>query len=338
MNDFIIQNQKQKNKLKRFQSRVGGKKVVSFIVPCYNEELNIDAAYSHIRGFWESNIVDFDFEIVFVDDGSRDRTVQKIAVLAQSDPRVKLIQFSRNFGKEVATTAGIGYCTGDACIMYDADLQYPIEKLPEFIAKWQAGAEVVVGIRDKKKTNNFVEILGSFLFYKTANLMAEIQIQAGALDFRLIDRVVIEEFNKFTERGRMTRALIDWLGFERDYVSYVENERFAGEASYSFNKRVKLALSTFLSTSLFPLKFAGYLGVIIILITGPLGVVMSVNKYLLGDIFGWNTTGAAQVGVLTAFLIGINLVCMGLTALYIANIHTEVANRPLYIVKNTINL
>ena len=314
------------------------KKVISIIIPCYNEEQNIEEAYSHITKFWESKIPDYDFELVFVDDGSRDKSVQIITKLSKSDGKVKLVEFSRNFGKELATTAGIQNCTGDACIMYDADLQYPIEKLPDFIAKWEKGADVVVGIRDKKNTNNLVEKIGSYCFYKLINIIAEVEVRAGALDFRLMDRIVINEFNKLTERGRMTRSLIDWLGFKRDYIFYKENERFAGEASYSFIKRVNLALSTFLSTSLFPLKFAGYLGIIISIITGPLGVILAINKYLLKDILGWSTTGATQVGVLTAFLIGINLMCMGLISLYIANIHIEVTNRPLYVVKNRLNL
>ncbi|MBC7472170.1 MAG: glycosyltransferase family 2 protein [candidate division SR1 bacterium] len=314
------------------------KKIISLIIPCFNEEQNVAQAHSHITTFWKTLKYDFDYELVFVDDGSRDSTVLEIEKLAKKDSQVKLVQFSRNFGKEIATTAGIQNCNGDACIMYDADLQYPIEKLPDFLDKWENGADVVVGIRDKKKTNNFVEKFGSMMFYKCANLIAEVEIKAGALDFRLMDRVVIEEFSKFTERGRMTRALIDWLGFKRDYIYYTENERFAGEASYSFDKRVKLAFSTFLSTSLFPLKFAGYLGIWISIITGPLGIIFAINKYMLGDMMNWNTTGATQVGILTAFLIGINLMCMGLISLYIANIHTEVANRPLYVVKNKINL
>jgi polyisoprenyl-phosphate glycosyltransferase len=313
------------------------KKTISLIIPCYNEEQNIVEAYTHITTFWKTLKYDIDYEMVFIDDGSSDSTCQKVLQIARQDSKVKLLQFSRNFGKEIATTAGIQNCTGDACIMYDADLQYPIEKLPDFIEKWLAGADVVVGVRDKKKTNNLVEKFGSYMFYKLANMMAEVEIEAGALDFRLIDRVVIEEFNRLTERGRMTRALIDWLGFKREYISYVENERFAGEASYSFGKRVKLALSTFLSTSLFPLKFAGYLGIVISSITFPLGIILAINKYLLADLFRWNTSGATQVGVLTAFLIGINLMCMGLVALYIANIHIEVTNRPLYVVKTKTN-
>jgi polyisoprenyl-phosphate glycosyltransferase len=151
------------------------KKIISLIIPCYNEEQNVAQAHTHITKFWKTLKYDFDYELVFVDDGSRDNTVIEIEKLAKKDNQVKLVQFSRNFGKEIATTAGIQNCTGDACIMYDADLQYPIEKLPDFLDKWEEGVDVVVGIRDKKKTNNLIEKLGSMMFYKCANLIAELE-------------------------------------------------------------------------------------------------------------------------------------------------------------------
>lgn len=313
------------------------KKLISIIIPCFNEQESIEFAFHQISSFWKKIEDDYDYEIVCIDDGSRDNTSMIIEQLSKKYSNIQCIQFSRNFGKEIATTAGIQHCNGDACIMFDADLQYPIEKLPEFLEKWKQGADVVVGVRDKKKTNNLIEKLGSKLFYFFVNLIAEFEIQSGALDFRLIDRVVIDEFAKFTERGRMTRALIDWLGFSRDFVFYTEKPRVAGEASYSLSKRFKLAFSTFVSTSLFPLKLAGYLGIFIVVISGPAGIVLALNKYVFGDILNWNTTGSTQVGVLSVFLTGVNLICMGLISLYIANIHTEVSNRPLYVIKKILN-
>jgi polyisoprenyl-phosphate glycosyltransferase len=313
------------------------KPLISLIVPCFNEQESIEMAVHEIATFWKKIAHEYDYEIVCVDDGSRDKTSHLIEKISAKNQHVKLIQFSRNFGKEIATTAGIAYCSGDACIMFDADLQYPIDKIPDFLEKWKQGADVVVGIRDKKKTSNIIEKLGSFVFYKLVNMIAEIQIRSGALDFRLMDRSVINEFNKFTERGRMTRALIDWLGFKRDYVFYTENPRVAGVASYDFSKRLSLAFNTFISTSLLPLKLAGYLGVFITLISGPIGLFLATNTFLFNDIFGLSTTGSTQVGILSVFLTGINLMSLGLIALYIANIHTEVANRPLYVVKKTLN-
>jgi polyisoprenyl-phosphate glycosyltransferase len=313
------------------------KPLISIIVPCFNEQESIELAVQEITKFWKKIDQEYDFEIVCVDDGSRDQTSQIIEKLALKNPNIKLVQFSRNFGKEIATTAGIAYCSGDACIMFDADLQYPIVKIPDFLEKWKQGADVVVGIRDKKQTSNIIEKLGSFAFYKMVNMIAEIQIRSGALDFRLIDRSVINEFNKFTERGRMTRALIDWLGYKRDYVFYTENPRVAGVASYDFSKRLTLAFNTFISTSLLPLKLAGYLGVIITIISGFVGFFTTINKFVFNDPLGLGITGSTQVGILSVFLTGINLMSLGLIALYIANIHTEVANRPLFVVKKTLN-
>jgi polyisoprenyl-phosphate glycosyltransferase len=310
------------------------KPTISLIIPCYNEEQNIDFAYSEITAFWHLHMQACNLELVFVDDGSKDATAEKINVLASKDPRVSFIQFSRNFGKEIATTAGIQHCTGDACIMFDADLQYPLEALPEFFAKWQAGYDVVVGSREKKQTNNIIEIIGSYLFYKIVNAIADIEVRAGALDYRLMDRKVIDEFCRLTERSRMTRALIDWLGFHRTYIGYSEKPRNAGEASYSFIKRVKLALNTFVGTSFFPLRLAGYAGVGVATLSGVAGVVVAINRFVLDDPLGWATSGSTSIGILVVFLTGINMMCMGLISLYIENIHVEVVNRPLYVVKN----
>lgn len=313
------------------------KPLVSLIIPCFNEETNILNTYQTIQDFWNQNLAkDYALEIVMVDDGSTDTTAKEIEKLAQKNSNLKFIQFSRNFGKEIATTAGIEVCTGDCAIMFDADLQYPINKLPEFLQKWASGSEVVVGLRDRKKTRNLIEKIGSFAFYKIIKLISEVQIESGALDYRLIDRVVISEFTRFTERGRMTRALIDWLGFTRSYVCYAENDRASGTASYSFAKRVKLALSTFVATSLLPLKLAGYLGVLICLVSGLLGLFILITRYLLGDPFGLSITGSAAIGIMVVFLTGVNLMSLGLIALYIANIHTEVSNRPLYVIKKKV--
>ena len=309
-------------------------KILSVIIPCYNEESNISHFYKAFCESWKNPKLDkVDYELIFVDDGSRDTTVTEVQKLIEIDPKVKLIEFSRNFGKEVALSAGVENCVGDACIFVDADLQYPIDRIPDFVEKWLAGADVIIGIRDKKKTNNIIEKLGSIAFYKIINSISETKILPGALDFRLIDRVVIDEYNRFSERGRMTRALIDWLGFKRDFIHYQELPRLHGEPAYSFNKRVKLALSTFISQSLLPLKLAGYLGLFIFIISSILGVFIIIQSYILRDPLGLKISGSAALGVLNSFLVSIILMCLGLIALYIANIHTEVANRPLYVIR-----
>lgn len=304
-------------------------KLISIIVPVFNEEKNIPLFYAAIRKVLDS--LPYDFELIFINDGSVDKSSDEVRRIIEIDNRIKLLDFSRNFGKEIAVTAGINHCQGDACLIIDADLQHPIEKIPEFIAKWENGAEVVVGIREKNKGEGWVKKFGSFFFYKFINRISDMEIVSRSTDFRLLDRIVIDEFNKLTEKNRMTRALIDWLGFQREYVFFEANERVHGKASYSFWKLVRLAFNSMISFSLFPLRIAGYMGILITILSAILGIFIFITKYVTESL---NFTGPAILAVVILFLIGIVLICLGLIALYIANIHGEVCNRPMYIVRN----
>ena len=308
-------------------------KLISIIIPAYNEEKNIPLAYLELQKIFKICSEKYAFEIVFVNDGSRDNTLAEIEKLADQDSQVKYIDFSRNFGKEVATTAGLNSCNGDACIMVDADLQHPIDLIPEFIKKWELGADVVVGVRNKNKSVGWLKKAGSAAFYKIINKIAEVKVVPNATDFRLIDRIVIDEFNRFTESKRMTRALIDWLGFKRDYIYFDANERINGEASYNFWKLFTLALNSFISLSLLPLKLAGNLGVVITLFSGIAGFYILLGKYFFHWHFASTFSDAENLAILIVFLVGILLTSIGLIALYIANIHGEVINRPMYVVR-----
>ncbi len=305
-------------------------KLISLVVPIHNEVENIPALYAALLRVSDS-IPNYLWEFLFVDDGSTDNSVSLINTLAAKDSRINLIEFSRNFGKELATTAGIHAATGDAVLMLDADLQHPPELIPEFIKKWEAGAEVVIGIRLSNTRESLVNRLGSRLYYSISNLISETEILSKATDFRLMDRKVVDEFNKFSERSRITRGLVDWLGFRRDTVEFVAAPRAFGTARYDFAKRCALAFSSFVSHSLFPLRLAGYLGITIIAISLPLGIFMFFSRYIFTNFY--NFSGTAILATILLFLIGIVLACLGLIALYIANIHTEVANRPLYVIR-----
>ena len=307
------------------------KKLFSIIVPVYNEEKNISLFYAKIQLILKT--LNYKWEIIFINDGSSDKSMLELEKIVEKDKQVKIIDFSRNFGKEVAVTAGINTCKGMACIILDADLQHPIEKIPEFIAKWEAGAEVVIGVREKNKGEGLVKKIGSYFFYKMINLISSMEIVTRATDYRLLDRVVIDEFNKLTEKNRMTRALIDWLGFRRTYVHFQANERMYGKPTYSFWKLVRLAFNSMISFSLFPLTLAGYLGIIITFLSGLLGLFIFINRYITNNLY---FSGPAILAVVILFLIGIVLICLGLIALYIANIHAEVTNRPMYIVRKKI--
>jgi len=309
-------------------------KTISIIIPAYNEEKNIALIYAKLAEVFRSfDAEKYAFDMLFVNDGSTDNTIKEIEKLTQGDPRVRFIDFSRNFGKEVATTAGINNCDGDACIMIDADLQHPVECIPQFIEKWEQGCEVVVGIRNSSKSDSAVKKIGSKLFYAIINKIAEVEIVPNATDFRLMDCTVIDEFNRFTEVNRMTRALIDWLGFRRGYVHFDANERINGTASYDFWKLLKLAVNSFVSLSLVPLKLAGYLGICITLVSGVSGAYILFGKYFFHTPFASTFSDAENLAIFIVFLVGIILMSIGLISLYVANIHREVIGRPKYVIR-----
>jgi len=307
-------------------------KKISIITPIYNEEVNIPLFYEQVKKIISSLSPKYDFEIIFVDDGSTDKTAEISRKIADSDSQVKYLEFSRNFGKEMATTAGLNHCKGDCAILIDADLQHPVEIIPKFIMDWEKGFEVVVGIRKSSKSDTFIKIFGSKLFYKIMSKISDTEIAPSSTDFRLIDRKVIDAFNQCTERTRITRGLIAWLGFKRSFVEFEANERVNGKASYNTLKLIKLALSSFVSMSLFPLKLAGYLGIFIIVVSGFLGILIFVEKVILNDPMGFTWLAFLVVAVL--FLVGVILSCLGLIALYIGSISQEVSNRPMYVIRD----
>ena len=310
--------------------------LISVIIPCYNEAENISALHAAL--IEATKKLPEDFEFIYVDDGSTDGTVAVIKKLRHTQANVRLIELVRNFGKEIATTAGLHASTGAAAITIDADLQHPPAVIPDLIAAWRAGAEVVIGVRRRGQLHApALKRAGSAVFYRLINAMSKVQIRAGATDLRLLDRVVIDEFNRFTERGRITRGLIDWMGYRRTFVEFTPASRRAGAAAYSYYKLTNLAITSFVAMSFFPLRIAGYLGLIITLLSAPLGLFIFVEKYLLGDPWGLNFSGPAILAVILLFLVGIILISLGLMALYIATIHTEVMNRPLYIARPETN-
>ncbi len=309
-------------------------KLISIVIPAYNEEKNIPLLYQKITEIFDMLKNNYAYEIIFVNDGSLDSTINELEKLSQENESVKYIDFSRNFGKEIATSAGINHCSGDACILIDADLQHPIELIPQFIQKWEQGYEVIVGVRKKSKSDSWIKKIGSGLFYKIMDNIAEVKIVSGSTDFRLIDRKVIDEFNRFTETKRLTRGLIDWLGFKKDYIYFEANDRINGVASYSFRKLVSLAITSFTSLSLFPLKLAGYFGILITFLSSIIGFYILLGKYFFDWHFASTFSDAENLAIFIVFLVGIILMSIGLLALYIANIQREVINRPLYVIRN----
>lgn len=309
------------------------KKRVSIVIPVFNEEKNIPLIFDEIKGVFSD--IAYDFEIIFVNDGSSDNSLLEILRLSREDDRVKGLDFSRNFGKEPATSAGCHFATGDAVVTMDSDLQHPPELIPTFLGLWESGAEVVYTVRKENKGVGFAKDISSKLFYFIFNRVSEVPTESGTTDFRLMDRKVIDVFRNFPERERMFRGMIDWMGYRRAKVEFVARDRVNGKATYSYRKLFRLALNSLTSFSLLPLRMAGYLGIAIMLASGLMLSAMLVTRWFF-DFGMFSPIAILAVG--NIFLIGIVLVSLGFIALYIARIHGEVINRPLYIVRETVNM
>jgi dolichol-phosphate mannosyltransferase len=312
---------------------MAGRDLISVIIPAHNEAPNLRPLYKKLAA--EAERSPYDFEFIFVDDGSTDGTQTVLDRLARRDERVNTVEFARNFGKEAATSAGLHAARGNAAITLDADLQHPPEKLPEFISEWESGADVVVGIKSYGQKEGWFKRWSSARFYQIMGKIAHTKITPHASDFRLLDRQAIDAFSRLTERNRITRGLIDWLGFKRAYVRFVADPRLRGQRTYTLRKLVQLAVNSFTAYSLVPLKLAGYLGVFTLATATPTGAVMYIERYLMGDPLGWEIRGTAMLAMLLIILVGIMLACLGLISLYIASIHAEVTNRPLYVVRRS---
>lgn len=307
--------------------------LVSIIVPVFNEQESLVLFFEEFKKIWSKLNNKYDYELIFVNDGSADNSSRIIDIISRHDRRVEQLEFSRNFGKEIAITAGLQRARGACAIMIDGDLQHPIELIPDFLSCWQKGYDVVVGVRRPSRNDGLVKRLGSYAFYKIMHVISENKLIPRSTDFRLVDRQVIDEFGRFTERNRISRGLLDWLGFKKDYIYFDACPRRAGQPGYKLFKLTRLALFSFVSHSLIPLMLAGYLGIFIIVGSGLFGIFIIVEKYVLNDPLNLNFSGPAILAILNLFLIGIVLSALGLIALYIANIHSEVINRPLYVVR-----
>jgi polyisoprenyl-phosphate glycosyltransferase len=310
--------------------RRSSSRLLSVVVPVYNEQAGLASFHASLVDQLDS-LPEYGFEIIYCDDGSTDRTPEGLRTLAKTDRRVRLLSLSRNFGKEIATTAGIQAAQGTAILTLDADGQHPVDLLPKFINQWQAGNKVVIGLRTANQHEGLVKRWGSRLFYNLFNRFTKLQLIPGATDFRLIDQTVQADFLRLTEHNRITRGLIDWLGYERTYLPFTAKPRLHDGAGYSFRKLCKLAIDSVISLSSSPLYIVAYMGAIVLPISTVLALVM-LGDAVLGDPFHWHATGGAYVLVLVLFLIGVLLLSQGIIGLYLSHIHSETQNRPLYIV------
>ncbi|HFK1762619.1 glycosyltransferase [Bacillus wiedmannii] len=307
-------------------------KLISVVVPMYFEEEVAQECYNRLKSVMLQN--DINYEFVFVNDGSTDRTMEILSEIAANDYRTKIVNFARNFGHQVAVTAGIAAAKGDAIVIIDADLQDPPEVIPELIAKWEEGYEVVYAKRKQRKGETWFKLLTAKYFYKFLNYMSDIDIPKDTGDFRIIDRKVADVFNQMTERNRFIRGMMSWVGFRQTYVEYERDERFAGETKYPLKKMIKFASDGIIAFSTKPLRIVMTLGLLSVLIS----IIVLLYTITVKIIGSGTQTGWASIMVAITFFSGIQLLGLGIVGQYIARIYDESKNRPIYIVKETINI
>lgn len=296
----------------------------------YNEEEVIEETYLRLKKVMDQ--IGESYELVFVNDGSKDRSAQIISELAKSDENIRLIDFSRNFGHQIAVTAGLDYVQGQAIVIIDADLQDPPEVIPQMLAKWREGYDVVYGKRLKRQGETAFKKVTAHVYYRVLSALTNGNIPKDTGDFRLIDRKVCEAIKKLPERNRFLRGMVNWVGFNQVAVEYVRDERWAGETKYPLKKMLKFAADGIFSFTYKPLKLATYIG-LFLSVFGFLYLLIVLYQKLFTDTA---QTGWASLMAVTLVFHGITLVILGIIGEYIGRIYEEVKGRPLYIVKETI--
>lgn len=307
------------------------KKLLSIIVPMYYEELVAYECYHRIKNV-VNGIESMDHEIIFVNDGSKDRTLAILKSIAKGDKCVKIIDFSRNFGHQAAVTAGLFNCNGDAIVIIDADLQDPPEIIPEMISKWEEGHQVIYGKRKIRSGESKFKLLTAKYFYRVLSYMASIEIPKDTGDFRLMDRIVVEAFKEMPEQNRFIRGMVSWIGFDQVPLEYNRDDRFAGETKYPLRKMIKFATDGIVSFSTKPLKLTAIFGIGTIGISILLIIYTVITKIMSDTSMGWASTMCVIL-----FFSGVQLLSLGVIGEYIARIYDESKNRPLYLVKEKIN-
>lgn len=304
--------------------------IYSIIVPVYNEELVIDESYTRLKKVMDS--LKENYEIVFVNDGSKDRTYEKAVKICSKDSNIKLINFSRNFGHQVAITAGMNYASGKAVVIIDADLQDPPEVILKMVGKWKEGYDVVYGRRIKRKGETLFKKVTAKLFYRTLRSLTSIDIPVDAGDFRLIDRTVCDALKTLPERNRYVRGLVSWVGFKQTGVEYVRDERFAGETKYPLKKMIKFAEDAITGFSYKPLKIGTHLGVII----SGTSFIFLIYIILHEIIAGFSLPSWQPIIGITMLVNGLILTMLGIIGEYIGRIYDEAKGRPQYVIAQKI--
>ena len=300
--------------------------LISIVIPVYNEQPCLEALFERLSKLQATGGEEYEF--IFVDDGSSDGSAEIIRRLAAANDNVKYIVFSRNFGHEAATTAGLDHAVGDAAVIIDADLQDPPEVIPQLIEKWRQGYQIVYAQRRSRKGESWRKRLSSWLFYRIIRKLSDVDIPVDTGDFRLIDRCVLDEFKKCREHDRFVRILVAWTGFRQTGILYDRDQRYAGKSKYSAHSRLILALDVVLGASNLPLRLGVFLG----LLAFAFSLFMVANIVVQKLFFGIPIPGYALLVTGIFFLGGIQLLLIGLVGEYVGRIFRQAQHRPLYIV------
>jgi glycosyltransferase involved in cell wall biosynthesis len=303
-------------------------KTISILIPAYNEEPVIDKLFTRLANLANDN-KKYEFEFLFVNDGSKDKTLDFIKDYADTDSRVSYINLSRNFGKEIGMIAGLDHVTGDATVIIDADLQDPPELIPEMIKLWEDGYDDVYAKRKSRDGETWFKKFSSKMYYKTLQRLTRIPIQEDTGDFRLLDRRVVEALKQFRESQRNTKAMFSWVGFHKKEILYDRDPRAAGETKWNYIKLVELAIDGITSFTTAPLRISTYAGIII----SALAFIYLVYLVISTIFFGINLAGYPSTLAVILFLGGVQLLSLGIIGEYIGRIFNETKQRPLYLIE-----
>lgn len=301
----------------------------SVIIPVFNEEKNVNRLYERLLAV--VNTLGVQYELIFINDGSKDKTLEQVKWLAQQNPSVKYIDFSRNFGHQVAVTAGLNLCRGNRVVIIDADLQDPPELIADMNSRMDEGYSVVYAKRRKREGESFFKLITAKLFYRLLASVTSIDIPLDTGDFRMMDRKVVDTLNQMPEHHKFIRGMVSWIGFNQTYVEYDRDKRFAGETGYTFRKMLRFAIDGITGFSNLPLKMATYIGFFFSGISFLFILYALYSKFFSGEyVQGW-----ASIMISILFIGGIQLICLGLIGEYLIRMDANIRQRPLYIVNET---
>ena len=303
-------------------------KTISILIPAYNEEPVLDKLFTRLANL-ANETKDYDFEFLFVNDGSKDQTLDFIKDYAATDSRVSYINLSRNFGKEIGMIAGLDHAVGDAVVIIDADLQDPPELIPEMIKLWEEGYDDVYAKRKSRDGESFFKKFTSKMYYKTLQSVTRIPIQEDTGDFRLLDRRVVEALKLFRESQRNTKAMFSWVGFHKKEILYDRDSRAAGETKWNYLKLVELAIDGITSFTTAPLRISTYAGIAV----SGLTFIYMVYLVIRTIFFGVDLAGYPSMMAVILFLGGVQLLSLGIIGEYIGRIFNETKQRPLYLIE-----